>query len=177
MKIETSLVKKLIITEIESLDPIAVYLEDFGVGKGKIIITCFNDSWSYYWGAMGQYNLAQFIIKCDNDYLATKLSSYTEQKIDDYDALEDYAKKHIIKRRRANDIGADEARTAYDDCVNLIAYKDEDSSMYGEVMYSIFGDDWWNVLPKKVNPKYKYLCKILDVVREALNETQAQNSD
>ena len=37
-------------------------------------------------------------------------------------------------------------------------------------MYDIFGDEWYDCLPTKPNPNYQYLCRILDVVREALKE-------
>ncbi len=52
MKIETSTVTKLTITEVARLDPITVILEDIEPRKGKIIIECYGKSWSSYWGGL-----------------------------------------------------------------------------------------------------------------------------
>jgi hypothetical protein len=35
-------------------------------------------------------------------------------------------------------------------------------------MYDVFGDEWWYDFPKKPNPKYEYISKIVDIVKEAL---------
>lgn len=64
MKIESTTVKKLVITGVPSLDAIAVYLEDQGPGRGKATITCFNKCWSYFWGAMGECKIREFLLGC-----------------------------------------------------------------------------------------------------------------
>ena len=96
MKVEDSTVRKITITDIKLLDPISVYLEDYGAGRGKITITCFNDSWSNYWGSMGENTIAQFITKCDNHYLSKKFSPDVPSDIDDPEGLEGFAKIGII---------------------------------------------------------------------------------
>ena len=46
MKIKESTVRKLTISDIERLDNINVYLEDFEPGHGQITIKCWNEVWS-----------------------------------------------------------------------------------------------------------------------------------
>jgi len=36
-----------------------------------------------------------------------------------------------------------------------------------DVFREVFGDDWYDNLPKKTNPDYLYLCRIIDTVKEA----------
>jgi len=61
-----------------------VILDEFGDGKGKIIISndeCGYD-FSYYWGAMGESTtLKQFIQRIGSDYFVGKLSHRTKGKM------------------------------------------------------------------------------------------------
>lgn len=171
MQITASLVRKITVSEIESLDPISIYIEDYAQGKGKLIITCHDESWSYYWGAMGTQNLAQFILTADNDYLAKKLSPSTPSTINDDDSIEIQAKRHIIERRKEDGLNKEDARKLYDLCPKLQEYKDYDIATYSDIMYEIYGDEWWDCLPTKPNPKYQYLHRIIDVVKEALRKS------
>jgi len=41
MKIESTQVTKLVLTELVRLDPICVIVEDLGKSQGKITITCY----------------------------------------------------------------------------------------------------------------------------------------
>jgi len=174
MKIEESLVRKIVISDIKFLDPISLYLEDYGAGRGKITITCFNDSWSNYWGAMGEYTISQFVTKCDNHYLFQKFSPNVSSNIDDPSGLEEFAKKHILEHRREDSISKEEARKLYDKCYELneeYDIKNLDSGTYADIMYDIFGEEWYDYpIPKKPNAKYEYFCRILNVVKEALKE-------
>lgn len=171
MNLRTETVQKLVITDVPSLDPIAVYLEDFGKGQGKITITCFNDCWSYYWGAMGERSLREFFTKCDIHYLSEKLGNGLSSKIDDPDNIYEAAKKNICERRKQDDLSKKKARELFDGAVCLLNV--ELSTMSNDcrdVLYEIFGDEWYDCLPKKPNPKWEYLCRIIEVVKEALRE-------
>ena len=66
LKVERSTVTKLVITGAPRLDPITVFLEDFGrrdcptesdpsyqTAQGKITVNCWDNSWNAYWGGMG----------------------------------------------------------------------------------------------------------------------------
>jgi hypothetical protein len=49
-----------------------VILDDLGEGKGKVIISGYNNSYSYYWGSMGD-DLKTFIYRINADYFASNL--------------------------------------------------------------------------------------------------------
>lgn len=176
MNIEKSMVQKILITGLKRLDPISVYLEDFGGGRGKLIITGFGEAWSYFWGAMGDgYTLSSFIVKCDTDYLAGKLGNGLQSKIDDYEAIAEKARKYICERRRfGHFISKEKARELFDKCDRFEGI-DNPVELDQDLMYDVFGDDWCFDIPQKRNPKFDYLCEIINVVKEALatNETKA----
>lgn len=169
MQITKSTIEKLTITGVERLDSIAVMAENFGEGQGKVTITCFNDCWSYYWGAMGKGTLQRFFITCDNGYLIGKLAQGVEATIrsDDEDDMTTSLRYEIISRRRRDDFGKDDARRLYDDA-------DRPTDGYGnadpDLHYEVFGDEWWYSLPQIKNPKYEYLCRIIDTVKAAFKE-------
>ena len=173
MKITTETVRKLIIQDIPNLDPVAVYLEDQGPGKGKITITCFNDSWSYFWGAMGEgRNLVSFFLSCDNDYLAKKLGNGIHSTVQTSEGLVEKARKTILTERRENILTEGGARDLFERAEELDSLWDEFEGKGGEdyfdLMYAIFGDEFWHNVPTIPNHKYVYLCRIIDTVKEAL---------
>lgn len=85
MKIEESQVRRLTISEVPSLDPIRVMLEDIGPGQGRINIECWGKSWANFFGGMGERTIAQFFVSCDEHYLAGKLGDSIEADIFDPD--------------------------------------------------------------------------------------------
>lgn len=67
-------IEKLEVTTIRivgspALDPINVIFQDFGPGKGKIIIECFSQAWAACWGGMGNRTMREFFTSCDDSYL------------------------------------------------------------------------------------------------------------
>ena len=171
MKVTTETVSKLIITEIPSQDPISVYLEDMGPGRGKATITCCSDSWTSGWEAIGnEYDIRKFLLACDNDYLIRKFSCGIKRTIDDYDHIADEAKKSIIERRKHDEITKEKARNLYDnaellascDCRERLGEHESDLCEY-------FGDEWYDCLPQELNPKYEYLNKIITIIKAALS--------
>lgn len=80
MKLTATELTKLVITDPGShLDPIHVYLEDIGPGRGSLIVRCFDRAWYAYWGAMGTQKdgtpttVRQFILSCDPYYVTNCL--------------------------------------------------------------------------------------------------------
>jgi len=55
------------------LDAIRIILYDYGSERGRLIIECFGDAYSHYWGAMGAATVRQFVSRCHEDYLVDKL--------------------------------------------------------------------------------------------------------
>lgn len=74
MKVEQSQVTKLEITDVKNHDPIRVYLENDNQGHGRLTITEWGEAWTAYWSAMSG-SLIDFIIRNDNEYLISYLSS------------------------------------------------------------------------------------------------------
>jgi hypothetical protein len=179
MKIVKEMVQKLMVSDIKGLDPIAIYLEDQGPGCGKITITCYGQSWtSYwgaitcygqswtsYWGAMGEgHTIATFISSCNNQYLANKLSD-VKSMVNDPDKLLEDMKKIILTKRKELELNEKDARDYYDE----VEFSDAESIMANhDLLYKVYGDEWWCCLPKSPNPEYEYLDRIITAVKEAL---------
>lgn len=64
------------IEDIERLDPITVIFKD-NKGKGKVIVECFGEAWSTYFGSIGNKTLNGFISGLDSCYLSGRLISNT----------------------------------------------------------------------------------------------------
>jgi hypothetical protein len=164
MIVEKEVVQKIMITNTP-FDPIAVYLEDQGKGRGKIIITCFGESWTAYWGAMGDQTIIEFVTTCDNAYLAKNLSKIPTE-VDDPDKLKQDMIKTVLSKRKSLDLNEKDAREYFDalsdtDSESLIADQD--------LLFNVYGEEWWYKIPKRPNPDYVYLCKIITIVKEALS--------
>jgi hypothetical protein len=172
MKITTSQVTKHLLTELEHLDPVTVICENFGSARGKIHIECFGDSWSHYWGSMGDgWTLERFFCSCDKHYLAGKLSQIDSTRID-WDGVPEALRKAILKLRRDDELTKSEAREFFDDASGI----DSEFSAHNndDLMSSVFGEEWWHCIPDMPNPKYEYLCRIVAAVQEALRSMAAQ---
>lgn len=171
MKIEEKTVKKINISGIQGIDPINVFPEDFGGGKGRMTIECFGTSWSYFWPGMGDRTIAQFFCSCDKHYLAGKLSGISHQIID-YDNLDCWLINKVKARRKEKEIDADEARELLSD-IAVHVENDEywlKSSVGLDMCRRVFGDEYWYQYPMISNPQYEYLCRIIDTVKLALAE-------
>lgn len=74
LKIEKIQPVSLLISGAPKLDPVTVIMQDYGPGKGKLILECYSEAWAAYWGAMGNRSLVQFVLGADTDYLANRLT-------------------------------------------------------------------------------------------------------
>ncbi len=143
MKIEESKVIKLGLIELDRLDPVTVFLEDFSDGVGRITILCYGQAWSGFWGAMGENNtIVDFVLSCDEHYIAKKISD-TPGDIIDYDKISD-------------DIGCDVDRDSMGFC--------------NKQLTEAYGNEWFMDLPLTGNPDYQYLCRIILAVQAGLKE-------
>lgn len=167
MKVASSLVKKLRITDIENLDPVTVIAEDFGPGSGKIIIECFGESWSHFWSCMGdEYTLETFFCKASDDYIAGKLCRGSTDE-PDWGALPELIKKSVLTLRKDCELSKDDAREYYD---NARYVTDEFSvHTYQELICATLGGDWMFRIPNKATREYTYLMRIIPVVKQAFH--------
>lgn len=172
MRITESTVTKLVIDQLEALDPITVIAEDLEPRKGKITVSCFGKSWTAYWGGMGSDTIAEFFCGCDTGYIigyfAPNLSSNKFSGV----ALAKLARREALKLRRSLDIDSDEARELFDNADDLAEFETLEAvyHCHGESMTRIFGDDWWNGLHEATEPNsdYQYLCRIIEATQQAL---------
>lgn len=58
----------------DNLDPIAVYVEQFGAASSRITVQCWARSWTAYWGSHGEAGVEQFVIRAHADYVAENLT-------------------------------------------------------------------------------------------------------
>lgn len=169
MKIESSTVVKLTITEAIALDPITVILEDISSGRGKIIIECYGKSWSACWGGMGARTVSQFFRSCNEDYLAEYLSDIAPGIVDS-ESIKGACVKSVLAERRRRVIGREEARELYTEIE--FAVVGDDGWADPKLMQKVFGDEWWYSLPSRPNPNYAYLCRIIRAVQDALQQCE-----
>lgn len=74
MRIEDSKTSRVLtIHDAPKLDPITVVLQDIGPGAGRLIVECYGEAWSAYWGGMGDATLSEFVRDCGPDYITDKL--------------------------------------------------------------------------------------------------------
>lgn len=164
MKIESKNIRQFTLSEIKGFDPITVVLEDTGPSAGRIILRCYNQAWTAYWSGMGNRTIAEFFASCDKHYLVQRLSDIRPEVFDG-DGFEAVAKNQILKARRSFEMTAEDARETYDE---LVQTEISDPFRHPDLMQKVFGDEWWYRLPEKPNPKYQYLCRIVETVKEAI---------
>jgi hypothetical protein len=74
MRTEQINVEAFTIHDAKALDPIRVIMQDIGPRQGRLIVECFGQAWSAYWGGMGDRTLREFLISCNASYIANKLT-------------------------------------------------------------------------------------------------------
>ncbi|MCE3262598.1 MAG: hypothetical protein K0R43_1677 [Pseudoduganella sp.] len=166
ISIVASTVQQILIRGAEGLDPIRVMIEDFELGQGRITITCWDNAWVNYWGAMSKSTMAEFFLRASTGYLADKMKSGIEREVCDQEALDRGCRAEVIKQRRAGDIDKKDARALWEriDWAELEAPVILNSDLFDD----IFGEEWWCQLPQRQNPEYVYLCKIIEAVKAGL---------
>lgn len=172
MKIETKQITTLLITDVAALDPVTVFLENYAPGRGKITIECYGESWTAFWGGMSGNTVEVFFCRCDENYLANKLSSIAGDIFDEVAARE-MIKKAILELRKSDEVYGWEARATID---NLDGYESVDDYIRStdDVIKKVIGDEPWHMdWPTKPNPDYVYLCRIINTVKEALKTDAA----
>lgn len=168
MKIKISTVIKLLLTDLDRLDPVTVIAENFEPGQGKITIECYGKPWSAYWGSMGTSTIHEFICSADNGYLIGKLSPNLSSSIyDEGQALIDAANAQVQTLRVYGNWN--DALTAE---MNHRIINELSNGLEGNegLLYELFGSEWWHWIPEKTNPDYDYLWRIVDAVKVGLTE-------
>lgn len=172
MKLQVSTNIKLGLTELDRLDPVTIYLENFEPGRGRITITCFRKSWS----AMSGRTVEQFFVSCDDEYLAGNLSTCRSHvPITDMGELGEYLRGKIIQQRRCGELEKDDALKFWNEADSVTLTNDYCSNT--ELMEAVLGEDWWMDLPEKENPDYTHLIRVIQAVREGLRQFISQGQE
>lgn len=160
------------ITGADRLDPVRVMIENIEPGRGLLTITCFGESWNAFWGSMAGDSVQGFIARVSNDYLVGCLTPQLRSTVDDdNEANIAFVKSEIIKLRRQWEIDADKARELWDEADSADDVKD--LCCCGGLGEVLFGCEPWHAdWPRVPNHKYQYLERILNAVREGLNEME-----
>lgn len=56
------------------LDPIAVYVEQYGPESSRMTVQCYSRAWTAYWGAHGIKGLERFVVISHVDYIIDNLT-------------------------------------------------------------------------------------------------------
>lgn len=74
MNIQRSTVSMLTIPNAVATDTVRVITENYGIGKGRIIIQCWSRAWSGAWFSMGNRTVEQFFVEAGWDYILGNLT-------------------------------------------------------------------------------------------------------
>lgn len=198
MKVETSTVTKIVISDVPRLDPITVFLEDYGLrdcghekdpnyktGAGKITINCWDKSWNAFWGGMGPRTVAQFIRACDAHYILNCLSRGLSSTRFTGDALHKFATRCIVERRRGKNLqqweqgslDKEDARSLWRRIDDLRHIETTNESWHqSELLTELFGDEWHYPIGDSAveeNHDYSYLLRIIEAVQKAFAQPMA----
>lgn len=174
MKIQKTTIQKIILTDLVGLDPIDVMLEDIEPGKGRITIRCYTKAWTAYWGGMGNRTIAQFYCDCDEHYIAGSMAPDVSPSLQDAEAVIPVARREICKMRRSRDIKANKAAELWAGIESISGDSHTGLFNHSEILVPIFGDDWWHSIPKRPNPDYEYICRIIKAVQSGMRELLAE---
>lgn len=200
LKVVRSTVTKLVITGAPRLDPITVFLEDFGrrncrteadpnyqTVQDKITINCWDNSWNAHWGGMGPRTVAEFVADCDWHYILNCLDRGISPTVFSGNTLHALVKKCIVQRRRQQagrhewelgELSKDEARELWRDIDELRGIESANECWHqSRLLTELFGEEWHYPLDGKTveeNHKFTYLHRVVEAVQAALSQEQPQ---
>lgn len=64
----------IIVSDADRLDPVTVIFRDIEPGKGYLIVACYNQAWTAYWGGMSGKTVREFVAGCHAEYVASNLT-------------------------------------------------------------------------------------------------------
>lgn len=166
-KYETTTLQTLRIVDAPGLDPIRVVIEDIAPHRGRIIIQCYTDAWTAYFGNMGPETLPRFFAAMSADVLASNLDVGLKDEIWEGEHIKASLVREILKRRRLRQMSKDEAIEWYAEITENHFYDDPHDNH--EIIERVLGQKWWHVLPKAANPRYTYLLKIIVAIQHGLH--------
>lgn len=204
MRVVESEIKSYKVTELESLDPITIMVEDFGEGSAEVTIKIYGESWTAYWGSMGG-SVKEFFTRTNVQYLVNCFDSGIRATSENVDksAMKDVFKakiKTLIKEQRYDQwLTKEDARLLWNsidtlDFESIVPEHDHecfswnlehwsvDPEVWSKLFRHGYGGDiladfeqwlWDNIeFQYEPNHQYNYLCRIVEVVKKVLMETE-----
>lgn len=194
MKLEVSNTVKLVLSGLERLDPVTVFLEDLGqrpcpiegdpdywTGQGKLTVSCWGKSWSTYWGGMGKRTLAQFVVDANTDYVLNCLDRGISSKKFTGQALVKLAMKCICQRRRQQtgrhdwelgELSKEEAMHLWNEISDLSSIESTNECWHhSKLLSELFGDEWHYPVGDRAleeNHEYTYLERIVLATQQGI---------
>lgn len=178
MKIKTTTVTRLLLTELVNLDPVEVIADNIAEHKGKVTMTCYDQSWTAYWGSTGCDCVEEFFCGAGNDYLIGCFTPMLYPVMPDPDSDGMFIKSKILEARRKSEISQSEAADLWT-TVNMLR-PDRNSITHGtpKNLALFLGEEpWYLDWPTMRNPDYAYLSRICDAVKEAFKQVKEQKHD
>lgn len=159
-----------------------IYLEDFGEGKGKIIVEGYNITRSHYWGSMGT-DLKSFLKEINSGYFCNKVcydrytfsGKATAKEIRRYiredlnyelpwyeymsaqKELRRYIKDVEYMRSAEEFIRHMEWLDPYSMSIDLEGYKERE---FVDLVRDCLQSEPWNFIQEDYSNEYKYLTKV-----------------
>lgn len=164
-------IEKYIISK-DGYDTIFVLAEQFSDRQCQVTIRCYDRCWTAYWGGAGSKGWKAFFLSCNNGYLATNFIRGTEtpEWVVDLEEIENQYKKRIIDARREGEIDKDDAREKWDMSEEIQSWSLDEVWYKSEFLEFTFGEYWHESMPQTTSSDYKYICRLVQVVREHLEE-------
>lgn len=174
MKIEQSQVSKYLISEIKNLDPVQVYVEDFGSGKGQITIKCWNSVYSYFWGSTGRDTIIEFFLSCDKYYLLGKFIGGNSDEFNVEGTINNI-KHQVLQFRREDYVNKKDMRDYWGfaiyelGAISSLHELECWAQEYGEIGDIEVLQEWWELITNSPSQEALTLRdRIIPIVQEAL---------
>lgn len=185
MDIKKSEVSKITVSDLDSLDPVTILLDESSSKSGSITIEWYGHTWSSYWDSINTPSLMDFILTCDNEYLANCLWDESKDQMEfDVVKFERQVKSMILDSRREQMLDKDFARELFD-IENWSTYspkhvydKWRTPLFVDEGKFNEFVENFLNFIdyPEKQTSLYRTLLDIVNVVKKAFSELQTSKA-
>lgn len=146
MDVVVSRTMTVFIDRVPNLDPITVYLNDFGSSKGKVTIECFGKAWSTYFGAMGDKTISAFLCSVDPEYLCSRMVDETKEI--DFEKLLELCASEGLE-------------------IPEITEETDIFSVANDIERCL-GPDWYLEIPKRPTREMVYFKRIIEAVQSGL---------
>ena len=185
MKLTLSTVTKLVLEDLERLDPVTLFLEDLGVracptekdpdywtAQGQLTVRCYGESWTAYWGGMGRRSVVEFIQDCNVEYLLNCLNRGLQSTKFCAQALQRHARGMVLKERRSGFWDKEHARELWTNLSALDGVNSQDSVYYhGDILEEVYGQYWIEEIQQHCmapNEDYDYLHRIVTAAKAGI---------